>query len=108
MLKCRRLDSISFFVCIHLGSDQPCIDSSGYCQYDGDFCPDHYETGLCSGPTDRRCCLESEFVSCGCKLVSARANYIMIKVRGWGGGLSSKIQHVYSLELKCEFIFITY
>eukprot|EP00105_Crassostrea_gigas_P026932 XP_011448071.1 PREDICTED: peptidoglycan-recognition protein SC2-like isoform X3 [Crassostrea gigas] len=38
------------------GSDAPCLNTGGTCQYDHLSCPGGYVSGLCSGASNRRCC----------------------------------------------------
>ncbi|KAK7109691.1 hypothetical protein V1264_013686 [Littorina saxatilis] len=41
------------------GSDVPCQNAGGTCQDVSNSCSGHYQSGLCSGTTSRRCCLHS-------------------------------------------------
>ncbi|CAC5407394.1 PGRP [Mytilus coruscus] len=40
-----------------LGSDQPCLDLGGHCQYDSNRCSGSYYSGKCAGSANRRCCI---------------------------------------------------
>uniref|UniRef100_A0A8W8IRD2 Uncharacterized protein n=1 Tax=Magallana gigas TaxID=29159 RepID=A0A8W8IRD2_MAGGI len=48
----------SVVLCV-LGSDAPCLNDGGTCQYDHLPCPGGYVSGLCSGASNRRCCQSS-------------------------------------------------
>ncbi|XP_061178316.1 lysozyme 3 [Saccostrea echinata] len=54
------LCGIALLVGVVYGSDAPCTNSGGHCQDDHLACHNgHYQSGMCSGGTHRRCCLTS-------------------------------------------------
>ncbi|CAH1240357.1 Hypp5987 [Branchiostoma lanceolatum] len=39
-------------------SDDSCTYAGGLCKHDTNYCPGGYVSGMCGGPTHRRCCLQ--------------------------------------------------
>lgn len=47
-----------FFIPIEQGDDSQCLNRGGTCQnWIDNYCKAGYESGLCSGDANRRCCL---------------------------------------------------
>ncbi|KAK7090334.1 hypothetical protein V1264_010146 [Littorina saxatilis] len=42
---------------LSLGADSGCTNTGGSCQTDTSACSGHYQSGLCSGAANRRCCV---------------------------------------------------
>ncbi|KAK7471405.1 hypothetical protein BaRGS_00035957 [Batillaria attramentaria] len=48
---------LAAFVATAWAADTPCINAGGHCQTDSLACSGGYQSGLCSGASNRRCCM---------------------------------------------------
>lgn len=61
----RLLVIVSALVASAWAVDEGCTGQGGHCQTDTTACSGHYQSGLCSGAANRRCCLPATSVAAG-------------------------------------------
>ena len=84
--------SYPLFTYLTSAPDQACTDVSGECRMISDHCAGTYISGKCSGPVDRKCCIEAASESeSKCHLTDQERNNIQKQLEIDEG----RIEHIY-------------